>query len=94
MADDLQPGDPVSWTEHGRWFSGRVVRRLTADIAIRGKRLRASPAAPRWMVETAMGARAAHPPEAVVRRRPDLADRGDVRQGELFAAPGPRPGSG
>ena len=79
MADDLRPGERVRWTEHGRWFSGRAVRRLTADVTIKGRRLRASPAAPRWLLVTGAGDHAAHPPECVVRT-----DETDRRQGELF----------
>ncbi len=82
MPDDLRPGERVRWTEHGRWFSGRVVRRVTHDLVIKGRRLLASPAAPRWLVVTAAGDRAAHPPGAVRRLEAD-----DPRQGDLFAPP-------
>ena len=79
MADDLRPGERVRWAENGRWFSGRVVRRVERDLVIKGHHLPASPAAPRWLVETAAGDAAAHPFEAVER-----ADPPDPRQGELF----------
>ena len=75
----LAPGARVRWTEGGRWFSGRLVRRLTADVGIKGERLHASPAAPLWLVETASGARAAHPPHAIVPAAPAP----DPAQGEL-----------
>ena len=79
MADDLQPGERVRWTEDGRWFSGRLVRRVEHDLTIKGNRLPASPAAPRWLVVTAAGDHAAHPFAAVQRIDPP-----DPRQGELF----------
>ena len=55
------------------------MREVTADLTIKGHPLPASPAAPRWLVRTAAGAYAAHPPHAV-----ELADPPpDPRQAEL-----------
>lgn len=79
MADDLQPGERVRWTEHGRWFSGRVVRRVEHDLTIKGRHLPASPVAPRWLVVTAAGDHAAHLSAAVERSAAP-----DPRQGDLF----------
>ena len=79
VADDLRPGERVRWTERGRWFSGRVVRRVEHDLVIKGHPLPASPAAPRWLLVTAAGDHAAHPFSAVER----IASK-DARQGELF----------
>ena len=79
---EFRPGERVRWTEHGRWFSGRVVRRVTHDLVLKGHGLPASPAAPRWLVVTAAGDHAAHPAEAIRR-----VDGAEVRQGELFAPP-------
>lgn len=79
MADDLQPGERVRWTENGRWFSGRVVRRVDHDLVLKGHHLPASPAAPRWLLVTARGDHAAHPFGAVER-----CDRPDPRQADLF----------
>ena len=78
MADDLQPGGRVRWTERGLWFSGRVMRRLVAAVVIKEKRcLRTCGSA------LAAGERArdhaAHPPAADER-----ADPVDARQGEPF----------
>ncbi|MBE7219290.1 MAG: DUF2945 domain-containing protein [Caulobacteraceae bacterium] len=69
----------MRWTEAGRWFSGRFVRVVTADLVIKGHPLPASPAAPRWLVRTVDGAYAAHPPEAVEPADPPS----DPRQGGL-----------
>ena len=80
MADDLRPGERVRWTENGRWFRGRVVRRVDGDLTIKGHRLPASPAAPRWLVVTAAGDHAAHPFDAVER----VMASADARQGDLF----------
>ena len=79
VADDLRPGERVRWTENGRWFSGRVVRRVEHDLVIKGRPLPASPAAPRWLLVTAAGDQAAHPFSAVERIASE-----DARQGELF----------
>ena len=79
MADDLRRGERVRWTENGRWFSGRVVRRLDHDLTIKGHVLSASPAAPRWLLVTAAGGQAAHPFAAVER-----VEVSDPRQGDLF----------
>ena len=79
MTEDLQPGERVRWTENGRWFSGRVVRRVEHDVTIKGHVLPSSPAAPRWLVVTAAGDHAAHPFAAVER-----VSTADPRQGDLF----------
>lgn len=78
MADDLRPGERVRWTEHGRWFSGRLVRRVEHDLTLKGHHLRASPAAPRWLVVTAAGDHAAHPFAAVRRADPEAAAQPDL----------------
>ena len=79
MADDLRLGERVRWTENGRWFSGRLVRRVDGDMTIKGHHLPASPAAPRWLLVTSSGDYAAHPFAAVERL-----ETPDPRQGELF----------
>ena len=43
MADDLRTGERVRWSEGGRWFSGRVVRRVEHDLTLKGHRLRPAP---------------------------------------------------
>jgi hypothetical protein len=68
MADELRPGDRVSWnTSRGR-TRGRVVRKLTSDITIEDFHVTASVREPKYLVESEKtGRRAAHRPSALHR---------------------------
>jgi len=62
----LKRGAAVSWSASGRLVQGRIVRRLTAPIEIKGHHVAASPANPEYLVESdATGAQAAHQPDAL-----------------------------
>lgn len=60
MADDLKAGDKVSWQSHGGTAHGKVVRKLTEPMEIKGHHVAASKDNPEYLVETGEGARAAH----------------------------------
>jgi hypothetical protein len=61
----LHKGDKVSWKSHDGTAHGHVVRQLTAPIAIKGHKVRASKDNPQFLVETDTGKRAAHRAKAL-----------------------------
>ncbi|GAA4776853.1 hypervirulence associated TUDOR domain-containing protein [Microbacterium gilvum] len=68
MADELAPGDRVSWdTSQGR-TRGEVVRRRVSDFTFAGQRFRASHDDPAYIVKSELtGAKAAHKRSALRR---------------------------
>lgn len=65
MAKNLAPGDRVSWWSSGVRSIGRVVRKLTAPMRIKGHRVAASKDNPEFLVRSEKsGAEAAHKPDA------------------------------
>ena len=65
MAKSLRAGDKVSWSSHGGNAHGKVVRKVTSPMAIKGHRVAASKDNPEYLVETDEGKRAAHKPGAL-----------------------------
>ena len=65
MAKDLKAGDKVSWNSHGGRATGKVVRKVTSRMTIKGHQVAASTDNPEFLVETDEGKRAAHKPEAL-----------------------------
>lgn len=65
MADKLKSGDQVSWSSHGGKAHGKVVKKITASMKIKGHKVAASPDNPEFLVETDKGKRAAHKAEAL-----------------------------
>ena len=65
MAENLKSGDKVSWSSHGGTAKGKVVKKLTAPMTIKGHKVAASKDNPEYLVETREGKRAAHKPEAL-----------------------------
>jgi hypothetical protein len=65
MADDLKPGDRVSWSSHGSRAHGRVVRRLIEETDVGGHVAKATAEDPQYLVETDDGKQAAHHPSAL-----------------------------
>jgi len=65
MTADFSKGDKVSWKSHGGEAHGKVVRKQTAPIRIKGHKVAAGPDSPQFIVETDEGKRAAHKPEAL-----------------------------
>ena len=65
MAEDLKPGDRVTWNSHGGKAEGKVVRKVTSPMTIKSHKVAASKDNPEYLVETNEGKRAAHKPAAL-----------------------------
>ena len=65
MAKVLHKGDKVAWSSHGGQAQGKVVKKLTEPMTIKGHKVAASQDNPEYLVETAEGKRAAHKPGAL-----------------------------
>ena len=65
MAGKLKSGDKVSWKSHGGEAHGKVVRKVTSPMQIKGHKVAASKDNPEYLVETDEGKRAAHKPGAL-----------------------------
>jgi hypothetical protein len=62
MTKSLRAGDRVSWSSHGGTAHGKVVKKVTAPMMIKGHKVAASKDNPEYLVETDEGKRAAHKP--------------------------------
>ena len=60
MTDRLKAGDRVTWSSHGGNAHGKVVRKVTRPMTIKGHKVAASKDNPEFLVETDDGKRAAH----------------------------------
>lgn len=60
MAKQLKAGDHVSWSSHSGTAEGKVVRKVTKPMTIKGHKVAASKDNPEYLVETGEGKRAAH----------------------------------
>lgn len=67
MTRNFRKGDAVSWESHGSDAHGKVLKKLTKPIAIKGHKVAASADNPEYLVETDEGRRAAHKPDALDR---------------------------
>jgi hypothetical protein len=63
----LKAGDRVHLNSHGGEAHGKVVKRLTSPVQIKGHKVAASPDNPEYLVKTDEGKRAAHRAEALTR---------------------------
>lgn len=61
----FKKGDKVSWKSSGGTAHGKVVKKLTSPIDIKGHHVAASKDNPEYLVETDDGAQAAHKPGAL-----------------------------
>jgi plastocyanin len=61
----FKAGDKVSWSFSGGTAHGKVVKKLTSPIDIKGHHVAASKDNPEYLVETDNGKQAAHKPEAL-----------------------------
>ena len=62
MTKSLRAGDRVSWSSHGGTAHGKVVKKVTAPMMIKGHKVAASKDNPEYLDETDEGKRAAHKP--------------------------------
>jgi hypothetical protein len=60
MVKSLRAGDKVSWSSHGGSAHGKVVKKVTSPMTIKGHKVAASKDNPEYLVETDEGKRAAH----------------------------------
>lgn len=60
MSKSLKAGDKVSWSSHGGTAKGKVVKKVTSPMSIKGHKVAASKDNPEYLVETDEGKRAAH----------------------------------
>ena len=67
MTKQLKNGDWVTWSSHGGMAKGKVVRKLTHPMTIKGHKVAASRDNPEYLVETSEGKRAAHKAEALTK---------------------------
>lgn len=65
MADTLKSGDKVSWKSSGGTAHGKVVKKVTSPMQIKGHKVAASKENPEYLVETDDGKQAAHKPNAL-----------------------------
>ena len=62
MVKSLRAGSRVSWSSHGGTAHGKVVKKVTSPMTIKGHKVAASKDNPEYLVETDEGKRAAHKP--------------------------------
>lgn len=67
MAEKLRQGQSVSWKSHGGEAHGKVVRKVTKPMTIKGHKVAASPDNPEYLVETEEGKQAAHKAAALTK---------------------------
>ena len=65
MAKELHKGDRVSWSSHGGTAHGKVVKKVTSPMTIKGHKVAASKDNREYLVETGEGKCAAHKPSAL-----------------------------
>ena len=67
MAKNLKAGDKVGWDSSGGHSTGKVVKKLTKPMKIKGHKVAASADNPEYLVETEAGKRAAHKPGSLTK---------------------------
>lgn len=65
MSKHLKSGDHVSWKSHGGTARGKVTKKITSPMTIKGHKVAASKENPEYLVETKEGSRAAHKASAL-----------------------------
>jgi hypothetical protein len=69
MGQDFKQGDRVSWQSHGGTAEGKVLRKVTEDTELAGRRVRASKDEPQYLVRSdKSGGEAVHKPDALKKR--------------------------
>ena len=65
MAKELKQGDRVGWNSSGGHSTGKVVKKRTKPMMIKGHKVAASKDNPEYLVETESGKQAAHKADAL-----------------------------
>ena len=66
MAQELEPGDEVTWNSHGSKAVGKVRKKITKDTEAAQRTVRASPEDPQYLVRSdKSGGDAVHKPDAL-----------------------------
>jgi hypothetical protein len=70
MTNEFEKGDKVVWSSHGRDDTpGVVERKITSETEAAGRRVKASPEEPQYLVRSEKGGgEAVHKPSALKRR--------------------------
>jgi Hypervirulence associated proteins TUDOR domain len=73
MTENLRKGDKVRWNSHGSEAVGEVEEKITEDTEAAGRKVRASPDDPQYLVKSdKSGGEAVHKPAAL---REDKSER-------------------
>ena len=67
MAKSFKQGDQVGWDSSGGHSTGKIVKKLTSPMTIKGHKVAALTDNPEYLVETEEGKRAAHKPDALTK---------------------------
>ena len=67
MTKELHKGDKVGWDSSGGHSTGKVVKKVTSPMTIKGHKVAASKDNPEYLVETESGKQAAHKPGALTK---------------------------
>jgi capsid protein len=66
MSQEFKKGDPVTWKSHGGNAEGEVLRKITEDTELAGRKVRASNDDPQYLVRSdKSGGEAVHKPSAL-----------------------------
>jgi hypothetical protein len=69
MTQEFKKGDHVTWNSHGGTAEGEVVRKITEDTPLAGRRVVASKDDPQYLVRSEKsGGEAVHKPSALRKR--------------------------
>ncbi len=68
MSEGPKSGQKVSWNSHGGEAHGKVVKKVSSPMTIKGHKVVASKENPEFVVETDGGKRAAHKADALKKR--------------------------
>ena len=69
MPKSLSKGDSVSWKSHAGTAHGKVVKKITEPMEIKGHHVAASKDNPEYLVETEDGKQAAHKADALTKAK-------------------------
>jgi hypothetical protein len=68
MAENLSRGDKVRWKSHGGEAAGQVEKKITEDTEAGGRKVRASPDDPQYLVKSDKSSgEAVHKPDALTK---------------------------